>query len=309
MKSPQIASTGYLDLQLDGYLGVDFGREDLTLEELHRACRGLHAHGVAGVLATITTARLESMAGTLRRLVSLREQDPLVRQIIWGLHIEGPFLSPVDGFRGAHLLEAIRPADVDSMQHLLEAAGGLARLVTLAPEMDEGMKVTKFLSRQGVRVSAGHTDASLERLRAAIDAGLSMFTHVGNGCPMQLHRHDNTIQRALSLSDRLWPMFIADGAHIAYPALRNYLRAVGVNRAIVVTDGIAAAGMGPGRYRAGHWDLLVGEDMVARAPDGSHLVGSAMTMPEAHRRLIEQVGLTEAEARQVTCVNPRLTLG
>src|SRR5205814_4230702 len=127
---------------------------------------------------------------------------------------------------------------------------------------------------------AGHTNASLEQLQAAIQAGLSMFTHLGNGCPMHMHRHENIVQRALSLSDQLWLMFIADGAHVAFPALGNYLRAAGLDRCVVVTDAIAAAGMGPGRYRMGRWDLLVGPDMVARAPDGSHLVGSAGTMKQ-----------------------------
>lgn len=307
--SSTAATDGYLDLQLNGYLGVDFRRPDLPLEDLHRVCRGLQAHGIAGVLATVTTDAIDAMVAALRRLVALREQDPLIRQMIWGLHIEGPFLSPVDGFRGAHPLTAIRSADVDGMKRLLDAAGGLARLVTLAPEMDPGFKVTQYLGRQGLRISAGHTDATLDQLRASIDAGLSMFTHLGNGCPMQLPRHDNIIQRALSLSDRLWPMFIADGAHIPFFALRNYLRAAGLDRTIVVTDGMTASGMGPGRYRIGLWDVQIGPDMVARAPDGSHLIGSAMTMPDAHRRLIEQVGLTAAEARQLTCQNPRRALG
>jgi N-acetylglucosamine-6-phosphate deacetylase len=167
------------------------------------------------------------------------------------------------------------------------------------------MKVRKLLAGMSIRVSAGHTNASLDELNAAIDAGLSMFTHLGNGCPMQMHRHDNIIQRALSLSDKLWPMFIADGAHVAFPALRNYLRATGMERAIVVTDAVAPAGKGPGRFQIGRWDVQVGEDLVVRAPDGSHLIGSAMTMPQAVQRLTGPVGLTHEQAMQLTVENPR----
>jgi N-acetylglucosamine-6-phosphate deacetylase len=136
-----------------------------------------------------------------------------------------------------------------------------------------------------------------------------MFTHLGNGCPMQLHRHDNIVQRALSLSDHLWLMFIADGAHVAFPALRNYLRAAGLARCIVVTDAVSPAGQGPGRFRIGRWDVLIGPDLVARAPDGSHLIGSAVTMPQAVQRLVEHVGLTRAEALRLTVHNPRTAVG
>jgi N-acetylglucosamine-6-phosphate deacetylase len=195
------------------------------------------------------------------------------------------------------------------MKQLLEATGGLTKIVTLAPECDPDFKVTRMLANQGITVSAGHTDASLDQLQRAIDAGLSMFTHVGNGCPMLMHRHDNIIQRALSLSDRLWLTFIADGAHVPWPALGNYLRCAGLDRCIVVSDAIAAAGLGPGRYTLGHWDIMIGEDMVARAPDGSHLVGSAGTMDRSTKNLRGHLQLSDVEVRQLTCDNPRKAIG
>jgi N-acetylglucosamine-6-phosphate deacetylase len=295
---------GYFDLQVNGYAGIDFQDDALTDEQLHRACAALRADGVAAILATIITEHIPVMERRLRRLVELRQRDPLARELIAGIHIEGPFISPVDGYRGAHPRDAVRPADRDAMRRLLDAAGGLARLVTLAPENDPNLSVTRMLACADIRVSAGHTDASLDQLNAAIDAGLSMFTHLGNGCPMQMHRHDNIIQRALSLSDKLWLMFIADGAHIPFHALSNYLRLAGMERSIVVTDAVAPAGMGAGRFRLGRWDLLIGEDLVARAPDGSHLIGSALSLPQAVHRLIEHAGLTPRQAKQLTVDNP-----
>ena len=298
-------SRGYIDLQVNGYCGADFNSDALTAEQLHGACQRLSQDGVESILATVITADVESMCRRLAALRQFREHDSLARQIIAGFHIEGPFLNETAGYRGAHPAEAIRPADVDVMSRLLDSAQGLTRIVTLAPERDAGLRVTRMLSERGIVVSAGHTDASRDELKAAIDAGLSMFTHLGNGCPMMLHRHDNIIQRALSLSEGLWLTFIADGAHVAWPALRNYLRAAGLDRCVVVTDAISAAGLGPGRYTLGHWDLLIGPDMVARAPDGSHLVGSAGTMPLSRRNLIEHVGLTESQADLLTIHNPR----
>jgi N-acetylglucosamine-6-phosphate deacetylase len=299
----------YLDLQVNGYFGIDFHSDLLNAEELHVVCTAMARDGVDGFLATITTEHVPVMEHRLRRLVELREANPLARAMIPALHIEGPFISALDGYRGAHPRDAVRPADVDSMKRLLDAAGGLASLVTLAPENDPGLAVTRYLAGQGIRVSAGHTNASLEQLRAAVDAGLSMFTHLGNGCPMHMHRHDNIIQRALSLSDRLFPMFIADGAHVAFPALGNYLRTAGIDRCIVVTDAVAPAGRGPGHFRLGRWDLVVGDDLVARAPDGSHLIGSAVAMPRAVQNLVEEVGLTRAEAERLTAHNPRKVMG
>jgi N-acetylglucosamine-6-phosphate deacetylase len=248
----------FFDLQVNGYGGVDFNQDDLRAEELRGACERLVADGVEGILATIITESLDKMRARLRRLVELRPQDSLIKQVIAGLHIEGPFINETDGYRGAHPLDAVRPANVEEILRLLDAAGGLARIVTLAPERDPGFAVTRRLVGEGVAVSAGHCNPSVDELKAGIDAGLSMFTHLGNGCPMQMHRHDNIVQRVLSVSDRLWVTFIADGAHIPLFALKNYLDVVGLDRAIVVTDAIAPAGLGPGDYTISRWRLRIG---------------------------------------------------
>lgn len=303
------AGRAYFDLQVNGYAGVDFNQDGLDAESLHRACERIEADGVAGFLATIITDDLDAMCGRLSILASLRDADSLARRLIAGVHIEGPFLNEADGYRGAHPRDAIRSADVESMARLLDAANGLTRIVTLAPERDPGCAVTRLLASQGIIVSAGHTDATLDQLQQAIDAGLSMFTHVGNGCPMQMHRHDNIIQRALSLADRLWLCFIADGAHIPFAALGNYLKLANEDRTAIVTDAIAPAGLGPGRYRFGRWDLVIGEDMVPRAPDQSHLVGSGITMKQNAANLRQALGLSEAVVRKLTLENPRIAIG
>ena len=294
----------YFDLQVNGYGGVDFNRDDLAADELHRACATLERDGVEAILATVITEDVSRMCARLARLVELRERDELAQRIITGLHVEGPFISPLDGYRGAHPADAVIPGDVNVMSRLLDAGGGLVRIVTLAPECDEDLRVTRVLADRGVVVSAGHTDASLDQLRAAIDAGLGMFTHLGNGCPMTMHRHDNIVQRALHLRERLWLCFIADGVHVPPVALKNYLDLADTDRSIIVTDAIAPAGLGPGRYTLGRWDLTIGEDRVARSPDGSHFVGSATTMRVAHRNLRE-MGLNDAECQALLCDNPR----
>lgn len=300
---------GYFDLQVNGYGGVDFNQDDLSADSLHQACEKLREDGVDGILATFITDALELMCRRIARLVELRGRDPLAQGIIAGIHVEGPFISPQPGFVGAHPRDAVVPATPQDASRLVEAGGGLVRLVTLAPECDEGFRTTAALVRQGIRVSAGHTDASLQQLGGAIDAGLTLFTHLGNGCPMVMHRHDNIVQRALSLRQRLIGCFIADGVHVPYFALRNYIDLAGLDRVAIVTDAIAPAGMGPGRYRLGRWDLLIGDDRVARAPDGSHFVGSAITMRQCESNLVKHVGLTPADAERLTSAAPRAALG
>jgi N-acetylglucosamine-6-phosphate deacetylase len=125
---------------------------------------------------------------------------------------------------------------------------------------------------------------------------------------MQMHRHDNIVQRVLSLANRLWITFIADGAHVPLFALANYLEVVGVERAIVVTDAIAPAGLGPGDYTISRWRLRIGEDLVARAPDDSHLIGAAMGLPRVVENL-RAIGLSDADTERVSFQNPKRAIG
>jgi N-acetylglucosamine-6-phosphate deacetylase len=297
------------DLQVNGYAGTDFNREGLTAEALHHACQCLKADGVSGILATFITDDLPAMESRMSTLATLRAADPLAQEIIAGVHIEGPFINVEKGYVGAHPPHAVKPATVDNAKRLVDAAQGLARLVTLAPENDVNFATTAWLTSQGVCVSAGHCNPSLEVLRESTNHGLKMFTHVGNGCPMLMHRHDNIVQRALSLRDRLWLCFIPDGVHIEFFALQNYLRAAGVEHSIFVTDAISASRLGPGKFTLAGWDIVIGEDLVARSPDGSHFVGSTVTWPRIQENNAKHLGLSQEVLHTLSVVNPRKAVG
>ncbi len=301
----------YFDLQNNGYGGIDFNAETddaLTAEKMQVAISALARDRNQAVLGTIITDTIDVMCHRLRRLVRLCDQDPAVKAMIPAFHIEGPFINPEPGYRGAHPVDAIHPADLDEMKQLLDAADGRVRVVTLAPECDPGLRVMRFLADQGITVSAGHCNPTLEVLDAAIDAGLSMWTHLGNGCLMQMHRHDNVIQRALSRADRLWLCFIADGVHVPFFALKNYMAIAG-EKAIVVSDAMAAAGLGPGHHRIGRWEVEVGEDLAAWAPDRSHLIGSAMSMPQAQANLRDKLGLDAQTCHALLYERPLRAVG
>jgi N-acetylglucosamine-6-phosphate deacetylase len=306
----QVANdSGILDLQVNGYGGVDFNSDSLTNDQMQLACDRLVSDGVAGILATIITDDLDSMCRRLATIQKLHALSESVRKLIWGIHIEGPFLNAEDGYIGAHPAREARPADGDSMKRLLDAAGGLTRIVTLAPERDADEVVTKLLSNQNIRVSAGHCNPTSTQLRRSIDAGLTMFTHLGNGCPANLPRHDNIIQRVLGMSDCLDIGLIADGVHIPFSALKNYLKCVNLDRVFVVTDAIAAAGLGPGTYPLGGQSVVVDETGATWSPDKSHLIGSATTMRQSADNLKTHLALDDAFVRRLLVQNPRRAIG
>jgi len=299
----------YFDLQINGYAGTDFCSREMTIEEMRHACEALEGDGISGILATMITDSVDALAARLEKMVRFRQEDSLIREMVKGFHDEGPFISPETGYVGAHPAKWVRPANVEAAARLLEAGGGLVRLVTLAPEFDEGAATTRFLVDQGVTVSAGHCNPDLETLERAIDAGLSMITHVGNGCPVILPRHDNFIQRVLSLSDRLWLCFIPDGAHVPFFALKNYLKVAGLERTIFTTDAIMAAGLGPGTYELSGEPVEVDEAGVARRPGSPNLAGSTIRGHQVAANLREHLGLSDAEVQRVYRENPMRALG
>ena len=294
-----------IDLQVNGYAGTDFCSANLTAEELHSGCQALDADGFDGILATLITDSVESLCTKLRNLVKLREQDDLAKQRILGFHVEGPFLNPGTGYIGAHEPQHVSQATPEAARQLLEAGDGLVKLVTLAPEQDPGAATTKFLASQGVRVAAGHCNPSLDELSAAIDAGLSMVTHFGNGCPVDLPRHDNVLQRFLHFRKDLHFSFIPDGAHAPFFALRNYIDLIGLDRITMTTDAITAAGLGPGLHELSGITVEVDEAGVARRPGSPNLAGSTLTLPRMLKCLREGLGLDEQQSTQVLDTNPR----
>jgi N-acetylglucosamine-6-phosphate deacetylase len=297
-------NTGFFDIQVNGYAGIDFNQNDLSSKDFHHACEKLKTHGVSGILATVITAGFEEMKTRLGNIVRIRKEDPLVREIVRGIHIEGPFLNREPGYCGAHPKAMIMDAQADKMNELLESAGGLTKLVTLAPEKDEKMIVTRMLADKGITVSAGHCNPSIDELHQALDAGLSMFTHFGNGIPNTIHRHYNILQRVLSIREHLWICYIGDGIHIPFFALKNYLDLTGTDRSIVVTDCMAGAAAPPGRYTISHIELEVGADGVVREPGKENFAGSSATMQKCYNNLTVEMGIDQADVRKLTMDNP-----
>jgi len=301
--------SGFVDLQVNGYAGLDFNADEYADDLVLEVCRRLTREGVDKILATVITAPIESMIARIARIADLIESHVDVAATIGGIHVEGPFINPDDGYVGAHPPAAVRAANRDDATKLIDAGRGHVRLLTLAPEMDAGASTTRFLVDQGITVAAGHSAASMNQLNESIDAGLALFTHLGNGCPHLQPRHDNIIQRVLSVSDRLSISFIADGHHVPSFALKNYLSAVPDDHIVIVTDAISAAGLAPGRYQFAHQVVEVDEDRAAWAEGRQHYAGCATTMPQMVEVLQQQLGIDPTHSIRWMRDNPRRLIG
>ncbi|MCC9655414.1 N-acetylglucosamine-6-phosphate deacetylase [Rhodopirellula halodulae] len=304
MSSQSSKTARYVDLQVNGYAGVDFNADSLSTEQVRQACDAMRNDHVDSCLATVITDSLDAMITRISRLADAAESDSEIAGVISGIHVEGPFLSPVNGYVGAHPPTAIREANRSDAERLVEAGRGRVRLLTLAPEQDRSGAVTRWLSDQGIIVAAGHTNASLSELDTAIDNGLKMFTHLGNACPPDIPRHDNIIQRVLSRAERLSISFIADGFHIPMMALRNYLNCVPDGNVVIVSDAISAAGLGPGTYHLAGQDVHVDEDGAAWAACRTHFAGCATPVQAMVGKLQSELGMDARRIDQWTRINP-----
>lgn len=298
---------GFFDMQVNGFAGKAFMDAAVTVEDVAGMARAILATGTTRILPTVVTAPLDEMEHELRVIARAIEADPLVSAMCPGVHVEGPFLSPEDGPRGAHPRRHIRPPDIRTFERLLTAAGGRIVLMTLAPEVPGAIDLIRELAGRQILVSLGHHRADAEILNQAIEAGARMSTHLGNACDAMMPRHDNVIWKQLG-DDRLWAGFIADGHHLPPEVLRCMLRAKTTRRSVLVTDAMSAAGMPPGIYRFGETEIEKREDGRIVLPGTTFQAGSAADMPTVIANAVRLGGATWLEAVAMGAVNPATLL-
>jgi N-acetylglucosamine-6-phosphate deacetylase len=283
-----------VDLQVNGFTGVDFQQDDLTPDDLVRACRGLEKAGCGRWLLTLTTDRYPKMMERLERLRRLRSGSVELRRAIAGWHVEGPFLSSAPGFHGAHDPALMIDPTPDHIREIRAVTGSDPVLLTVAPERRGGIEAIALAVSMGIKVSLGHTNASAEVLDQAVLVGASGFTHLGNACPQQLDRHDNIVWRVLD-NELLKVSLIADGIHVSGPLFRLVHKALGRDRIHYTTDAMAAAGALPGCYTLGALKLEVGPDRIVRQPGRTNYAGSALTPIEGVFRAARMLGTSWRE--------------
>lgn len=287
-----------VDLQINGYAGVDFQQDGVSTDELLRATHGLRRDGCGHFLLTLITDEWPRLMTRLKHFKRLRDESPELRAAMIGWHIEGPFLSEKPGFHGAHHPALMLDPTPRHLEELRAATGDDRVLITMAPERDGAIEAIAMATKLGMRVSLGHTDASAETLSQAVAAGATGFTHLGNGCPRDLDRHDNILWRVCE-TPGLTLSFIPDGHHVSSAPFRLLHRLLNDEFQMTndekpaarssfairpssfpiyyTTDAMSAAGAGPGRYRLGAVEVEVGADQIVRQPGQTNFAGSALT--------------------------------
>ena len=301
-KAPQMyVAPGLIDIQINGYMGVDFADQDLTLEGIRKATRALWKEGVTTYLPTLITADRKSLNNSFS-ILSQALADAEIGPSIPGFHLEGPFISPEKGFRGAHLEKYIRKPDWNEFAELQQAAKNKIKLITVAPEIDGAVSFIRNCSRGGVIVSLGHHNGNAEQIEKAVDAGATLSTHLGNGCANMIDRHNNPIWPQLS-EDRLSVTIIADGFHLNKQEVRTFYKAKGIDRTILVSDALDLAGLEPGEYTRWERTVLLTPDVV-KFPAENVLAGAAAPITTGISNIMKFTGCSLGDAIQMASTNP-----
>lgn len=296
---------GLIDLQINGVNGIDFNNPLVTAGDIKRATMYLLCRGVTTYFPTVITNSTEAILRILRTIHDACESYAVVRECIGGIHLEGPFISPEDGAKGAHDKKYIQPPDWSLFQKFQEAAGGRIAIITLAPEWAGSTPFIEKCRQRGIIVSIGHSMANSVDVEGAIAAGAVMSTHLGNAVPLMLPRHPNLIWDQLA-ADELYVTLITDGIHIPDAFIRTVLKAKG-DKALIVSDATCFAGMLPGEYEThiGGVVVLDDEKRVALKNSGGLLAGAAKLLAENVELLVSRNIVPLADAWKMASLNVR----
>ncbi len=299
-----MVDAGWIDLQVNGYAGVDFNAPGLTVAAVKAVCERLQADGTAAFLPTLVTGDPEMLIGTVRTVMAARRQHAVCERAIPGFFLEGPFISDRPGAVGTHPIEWVHAPDWRLFQRFQDAAEGTIRMVNVAAEVPGMPEFVRAVAASGVTVSLGHQLAkSPADIEACMAAGAKAFTHLGNGLPNEINRHDNILWTALT-EDRATVMFIPDGHHLPDTMLKLYVRAVPLERLVAVSDAQYPAGMPPGEYEVCGAQARLEPNGLLWNPARNCLVGATTPMAKMMKLLQERIGLTEGECLRIGRENP-----
>lgn len=283
---PQIAP-GLVDLQINGYKNLDFNRFPVSVDTVKQATRALWEEGVTTFLPTVITNSDQSIEQAVGAIALACDEDPASDAGIAGIHVEGPFISTEEGARGAHKKKYVTAPNWEWFQRWQEAAGWRIKILTLSPEWPEAASFIEKCTDSGVVVSIGHTAASVEQIREAVNAGAKMSTHLGNGSHLMIPRHRNYIWEQLA-DDRLTAGIISDGFHLPESLLKIFCK-VKRRRAFIVSDATHLSGMPEGEYgyeAHEHGVVKTKEGKLHVKGNSELLAGSAQMQPWGIRHLV-----------------------
>ncbi len=293
---------GFIDLQVNGFLAINFSSPELTIEEIIKATNGLRERGTIGFLATIITSAPETYERNLPLLVQAMKAEA-TQGVILGIHAEGPFLSNKPGAVGAHNPDFVKTPSIEFFKQMQTWAEGNIKLLTIAAETEGAVELTKYASENGVAVSLGHQLATVDDLKRCSDAGAKLLTHLGNGMPNEINRHQNPLLAGLG-EDQLTAMIITDGHHLPPALIKTIIRTKGIAKTIITSDASSLAGMPPGEYYAMGNHAIMEESGLLHNPEKQCLVGSSATMLQCVNYLASLDLVTPEDIIKMGLINP-----
>ncbi len=301
-------SPALVDIQVNGFAGFDLNVTMVTAEDVCDMVRALWHVGTGFLCPTVVTASFENIGNSLCAIVDACNSDLAVAHSILGIHLEGPYISAIDGPRGAHPLKHVKEPDLDEFQRWQDIAEGMIRVVTLAPEKEGAIPFIEKLVATGIVAALGHTNASADDIQAAISAGAKLSTHLGNGAHALIRRHPNYIWEQLGADD-LWASFIADGHHLPPTVVKSMMRAKTLDRCVLISDATALAGMSPGTYQFAGQSVELTTDRSVRLAGTEYLAGSAIELARGVENSVRFAGISLKEAISLATLQPTRLLG
>lgn len=298
-------SPGLIDTQVNGYASVSFNTSGLTDEKLMKFAQAMWKEGVTTFFPTIVTNSSELIIQNLKILTESMKTHPELAHSIPGFFLEGPYISPDDGYRGAHNRQYVRPPDWEEFSRFYDAAEGHIIQIGVAPESKGAMDFIKKCLELGVIVSLAHHNATASQIEEAVSLGARVSTHIGNGCANMIHRHDNPIWPQLA-NDELTPSIIADGHHLRKEELKVFFKVKGPENLMLVSDATELAGMPPGTYNWNGKEIVMTEDGMLQYPAQNVLAGASFPVRTGVKNMINLVGCTLNEAVQMASKTPAM---
>jgi len=294
---------GLIDTQVNGYASVSFNDEGLTAEKIRKLTQALWREGVTTFFPTLITNPSALIIENLTILSETLKDQPDLAHSVPGFFLEGPYISPVDGFRGAHQKEWVRPPDWEEFKAFYEAADGKIMQIGLAPEIEGAMDFIKKCRELGVTVSLAHHNGSAAQIEEAVNLGAHVSTHLGNGCANMIPRHNNPLWPQLA-EDRLTASIIADGHHLTKEELTVFYKVKGPDHIMLVSDATELAGMPPGTYQWNGKEVVMTEDGMLKLPVQNVLAGASFPVRTGIKNMVLLAGCSLEEAIRMATIIP-----
>jgi N-acetylglucosamine-6-phosphate deacetylase len=298
---------GFFDLQVNGYKGVDFSSLEFTEDAFVFACRELKKKGTVGFLPTIISSEDAVYKNSLAIIAKVRRYKEFER-LVPGIHLEGPFISAENGYRGIHPLKNIKEPDIGFLRQLMKWSGNNISMMTIAAEKEGAEKICSYAVSKNIVISLGHQQADEKHINSLARKGAKALTHLGNGLPHLIHRHVNPIWSGIA-NDGLAAMIITDGFHLPVSVIQTIIKAKGVRDTILVSDLSPLGGMKAGKYSIWGSEVTLSRNGFLHDPSTGYLAASSFSLLDCVNYILMHEIVKLNDVNRMAFHNPLQLLG